>query len=86
MSPPGILQFIVALVAGAGTVLSFGPFNQYWIGVAGPAVLFYLWRDAPPRRAFFLGIAFGAGLFGRLSSIDHVKASARSPAADADEQ
>ena len=64
MRSPGILKLIAALIAGALTVLSFGPFNQYWMGIAGPAVLFHLWRGVPPRGAFLSGFAFGAGLFG----------------------
>ena len=58
------LRLLIALAAGAATVFSFGPFNQYWIGLAGPALLFYFWRDSPPRSAFVLGLAFGAGMFG----------------------
>ena len=52
MRSPGILKLIAALIAGALTVLSFGPFNLYWMGIAGPAVLFHLWRGVPPRGAF----------------------------------
>ena len=59
-----LLKLLVALAAGAATVLSFGPFNQQWIGIAGPALLFYLWLGAPPRFAFVTGICFGVGLFG----------------------
>lgn len=56
--------YLVVLGAGAATVLSFGPFNQFWIGITGPAVLFYLWLGQSPRSAFLTGLAFGAGLFG----------------------
>lgn len=58
------LRLLVALAAGAATVFSFGPFNQYWLGILGPAILFNLWLGAPPRSAFFTGLAFGMGLFG----------------------
>lgn len=64
MRPPGILKPVAALTAGALTVLSFGPFNQFWLGLLGPAVLFYLWLGEAPRAAFLTGLAFGAGLFG----------------------
>lgn len=58
------VKFFVALAAGAATVLSFAPFGQLWAGLAGPAVLIYLWLGATPRTAFLTGLAFGAGLFG----------------------
>ncbi len=64
MKRSALLTFLVALGAGAATVLSFGPFNQFWIGIAGPAVLFYLWLGESPRSAFLTGLAFGVGLFG----------------------
>ena len=56
--------FFAALVAGAVTVLAFAPFGFYPFAIIGPAVLFYLWLDAPPGRSLLLGWGFGLGLFG----------------------
>lgn len=59
-----VLKHVVALVAGALTVLSFAPFGFFPLGIIGPAILFYLWRGESPRYAFLIGLCFGSGLFG----------------------
>ena len=55
---------LIALVAGAATVLSFAPFGYFPLGIIGPAILFYLWLGKSPRSAFLIGLCFGSGLFG----------------------
>jgi len=53
----------VALAAGAACSLAFAPAELFPLAVACPAVLFFLWEGAAPRRAALLGLAYGAGLF-----------------------
>jgi apolipoprotein N-acyltransferase len=51
-------------LAGAATVLAFAPVGMYPLALATFAVLVHLWSAAAPRRAFWQGFWFGAGLFG----------------------
>jgi apolipoprotein N-acyltransferase len=46
---------LLALAAGALTVLAFAPFALVPLALIGPAVLFWLWADRSPGRAFLLG-------------------------------
>jgi apolipoprotein N-acyltransferase len=55
---------LLSLVAGAALPLAFAPFGQFWIAPLSYAALFYLWRDALPRRAFWTGVLYGIGSFG----------------------
>jgi apolipoprotein N-acyltransferase len=50
--------------AGAASVLAFAPFHIFPFALLGPAVLFYLWLDSNPKRAFVDGWLFGLGLLG----------------------
>jgi apolipoprotein N-acyltransferase len=52
-----------ALIAGAVLGLSFAPFGWWPLAILSPAVLFYLWDGATPRRAAVLGFWFNAGTF-----------------------
>ena len=45
-------------------MLAFAPVGMYPLAIATFAVLVHLWSAAPPRRAFWQGFWFGAGLFG----------------------
>jgi apolipoprotein N-acyltransferase len=56
-------RLAAACAAGAGLNLAFAPFGWWPVAVLAPALLFALIRGLPPRRAFGLGAAFGAGLF-----------------------
>ena len=58
------LKLVAAFVAGAATVVTFSPFGLFLVGIVWPAVLFYLWLQAGPRQAFWLGLCYGIGLFG----------------------
>jgi apolipoprotein N-acyltransferase len=58
------LHFLYSLLAGAATVLAFAPFGLHPLAFLTFAVLIHFWMDAPPRRCAWLGLAFGAGLFG----------------------
>ena len=59
---------LLALACGIATVFSFAPFFLAWLPVATLGVLFALWHDATPSRAFRTGLAFGIGLFGAGTS------------------
>lgn len=54
---------IVALLAGAASVLAFAPFGAYPVLLLAFALLARQWLAAP-RRCFWAGWAFGAGFFG----------------------
>jgi apolipoprotein N-acyltransferase len=60
----GLAPFLAALLSGAASVLAFAPVGAYPLIVVAFAFLARLWEDAPPRRAFWTGWAFGLGLFG----------------------
>ena len=61
--PYAAMRMVVALGAGAALNLAFAPFGAWPIGLLAPAALFLLIRGLPPRRAAWVGAAFGAGLF-----------------------
>ncbi|HEX5418656.1 MAG TPA: apolipoprotein N-acyltransferase [Gammaproteobacteria bacterium] len=43
--------------------IAFAPFEYFWIAPLSYAVLFILWRNAAPRRAFRLGLLYGLASF-----------------------
>ncbi|MFO7808757.1 apolipoprotein N-acyltransferase [Guyparkeria sp.] len=55
---------LVALLAGATSVLAFAPFAFWPAAIIAPAVLFALIRHCGPGRALRLGWWFGLGQFG----------------------
>ena len=55
---------MIAFLAGAATVLAFAPVGMFALALATFGVLVHLWIAAPPRRCFWAGFWFGAGLFG----------------------
>jgi len=54
---PGAAAFVV----GALSVLAFAPFDLFLVPLLTLALLFRLWLDLSPRRAFFIGWLFGCG-------------------------
>ncbi|MBN1238800.1 MAG: apolipoprotein N-acyltransferase [Gammaproteobacteria bacterium] len=52
-----------AAAAGALLPLAFAPFGWFWVAPVSYALLFLLWRAAPPRRAFMLGFWYGIASF-----------------------
>jgi apolipoprotein N-acyltransferase len=54
---------LLALVAGAALTASFAPLNFWPLAVLCPAVLMWLWQDAPAREAARLGFCFNAATF-----------------------
>jgi apolipoprotein N-acyltransferase len=59
-----LVQYLLCVAAGALLPLAFAPFHQFWVAPLSYAALFYVWRDAAPRRALKLGFAFGCASFG----------------------
>jgi len=55
---------LAALIAGALLPLAFAPFSLFFIAVLSPAILFVVWRQCTPLRAFWRGWLFGVGQFG----------------------
>ena len=58
-----LLRLIAAFAVGGALNLAFAPFAWWPVGLLAPAGLFALIRGLPPRRAAWVGAAFGAGLF-----------------------
>ncbi|MBS0372985.1 MAG: apolipoprotein N-acyltransferase [Proteobacteria bacterium] len=52
-----------AFALGLLQSLAFAPFGLWPLGPGCVALLWLLWRDAPPRRAAAIGFGFYAGLF-----------------------
>lgn len=58
-------KWISAFLAGASTVFAFAPFQLFPLSVAALALLFGFWlQEDHPRRAAWIGFAFGFGAFG----------------------
>ena len=57
-------RLLLAFAGGGLCVLAFAPFSQSWIAPLSLALLFFLWLEATPSRAFLLGWAWGMGLMG----------------------
>jgi apolipoprotein N-acyltransferase len=57
-------QTSLAFVAGAAMVVAFAPTGLYPLAFLCFAGLVHLWMRAPARQCFFIGFAFGMGLFG----------------------
>jgi len=63
---------MLSLLAGAALPLGFAPFQLSLLAVLSTALLFLLWLDIAPRRAFLRGWLFGVGMFGVGVSWVHV--------------
>ena len=66
---------MIAFLAGAATVLAFAPVGMFPLALATFGLLAHLWIAAPPRRCFWTGFWFGAGLFGAGASWIYVSLS-----------
>ena len=54
-----------SFLLGAISVLSFSPFNHYFISLLSLSALFYIWYQSNDKNQNFLsGLFFGLGLFG----------------------
>ncbi len=54
----------LALAAGGVLPLAFAPFHLFLLAPLSLACLFALWLNVAPRRAFWRGYLYGAGMFG----------------------
>ena len=59
----GLPGDLLALIAGALTVLAFAPFNLYPLAMITPAALFWLLNGVSVRRAWWRGFLFGLAEF-----------------------
>ncbi|PLK49163.1 apolipoprotein N-acyltransferase [Uliginosibacterium sp. TH139] len=57
------MSFLIALLAGAASVLAYAPFEQFWLMPLSWGVLYFFLRqpDLRPGRAFLTGWAWGSG-------------------------
>jgi len=55
---------LLAMLSGSLLVAAFAPLAWWPVVFICTGLLLYLWQDASPKRAFWLGYAFGLGLFG----------------------
>lgn len=60
----GFRAGLIALLAGAATVLAFAPAGVFPLALFTFALLIDQWMRASPRQAFFSGYWFGLGMFG----------------------
>ncbi|MEN8219791.1 MAG: apolipoprotein N-acyltransferase [Pseudomonadota bacterium] len=67
-----ILGDSLALLAGGCLPLSFAPYGLFPVAVLSPALLFCLWQNISPRRAFWRGLLYGVGMFGIGVSWVHI--------------
>jgi apolipoprotein N-acyltransferase len=65
LAPPrsAWLRALLALGAGAALAAAFAPLNLWPLALVCPALLMWLWQDAPPREAARLGFCFSAATF-----------------------
>jgi apolipoprotein N-acyltransferase len=61
-------RYLLALLAGAFTPLSFSPFNWWPLSLLTIALFYYCLQAVSSRTAAKLGFAFGCGLFGSGAS------------------
>jgi apolipoprotein N-acyltransferase len=59
----GRLGDSLALLAGGSLPLAYAPYALFPIAVFSPALLFILWQNVSPQRAFWRGWLYGIGLF-----------------------
>jgi apolipoprotein N-acyltransferase len=59
-----LLAGITAILLGITLTFAFAPYGIFPLAVLAPAGLLALWLKASPKKAFWLGYGFGAGLFG----------------------
>ena len=58
-----LLPYIYALLAGLALPFAFAPYNQFWLALIIPAILWHLLQSSSPRKALWQGFIFGIGLF-----------------------
>ncbi|MGB5708875.1 MAG: apolipoprotein N-acyltransferase [Arenicellales bacterium] len=58
------MKYLLALVAGLLNVLSFSPFEWWYLLVPSFMILFLFWYKLQKLQAFWIGYMFGVGQFG----------------------
>jgi apolipoprotein N-acyltransferase len=56
-------RWIVPVAGGLALPLAFAPFHLFFIAPLSYAALFWAWRDARPKQAFWRGFLFGCASF-----------------------
>ncbi len=56
------VYLLLSCIAGTVTTLAFAPFHQIWLVFITQAVVFTIWQQLSPLRAWFSGWVFGIGL------------------------
>ncbi|MHC6803722.1 apolipoprotein N-acyltransferase, partial [Vibrio antiquarius] len=54
---------LVAAFVGASTTLAFAPYQLWPIAILSPAILLILLANQTPKRALWIGYAWGLGQF-----------------------
>ena len=54
---------LAALLAGAAFTLALAPYDQWWIALLSPAVLYLALSQQNPKRGFWIGWSYGFGLW-----------------------
>ena len=60
---PLIYPLLLALIAGSMFSLSLAPFEQWYIALLSPALLYAALHKRPARQAFTIGLSYGIGLW-----------------------
>jgi apolipoprotein N-acyltransferase len=58
-----LLRLVLAFLGGAALAASFAPLNLWPLAILSPALLMWLWQDAPPGEAARLGFWFNFATF-----------------------
>ena len=61
-------SYLVCFISGGLLTLGFAPFDQHWLGIISPLILFACWQHASAKKALLQGWLFGLGLFGTGAS------------------
>lgn len=60
---PLVYPLLIALIAGAIFSFALAPYYYWWIALLSPALLYAVLRQRSAKQAFFIGWAYGIGLW-----------------------
>ncbi|WP_180108807.1 MULTISPECIES: apolipoprotein N-acyltransferase [unclassified Acinetobacter] len=60
---PFIYPSLIALFSGAIFSLSLAPYHYWWLAILSPALLYACLSQRAPKQSFFIGLAYGFGLW-----------------------
>ncbi len=60
---PFIYPFLISLFSGAIFSFALAPYHYWWLAILSPALLYACLRQRSARQAFFIGWAYGFGLW-----------------------